>query len=573
MDALASVGKVVPKGKGLLAIPRIALGGAAQGAALGALTPDTSGDFSNKGEQIATGAITGAALPAGLLAGAKAVDSVAGAIRYAKNPEKVAAEKLAQWYGKDQATVDKLRNAPRFFEGEQVTAAQALQNPRAFAVEKALGNQAEFKILSEEVRNANNTGRVGVVESIAKTPEEKAAAIAAREAATRPFYKEKVNPVSPYTRYNTASSVLDAAKGKRMSADDFDVIDQAGKIVRSVRDGRRSEEEAAKLLSGLSAKSATAQKALEQATTAVNRNMVDAGRIENTLRSLTFHQNGTVRAFAAEQLGLLTKLKAEYGGKIPIANLQGIQQELSTEFNATASKNGFDKSAQYVLGKLNARFNNTLDRAAPGFRDNSRIFAQMSQPINDMEAGRAILNRGQGRVANTAGEAPLSLADLNRAIGDDGKARYGMSDSSLAKLLALRDSMTREGTNIKSAGSDTLYNLNADGWLNRAIYGGGKGKSVATNVSMPMAGGLIGDAIVPGGYGFAMGSGAGSVMAMGLNNKVSAINSRIASEAARGVYDSRVAADMIEKVLNENPNQARALLERFPYWKQLINQP
>jgi hypothetical protein len=60
---------------------------------------------------------------------------------------------------------------------------------------------------------------------------------------------------------------------------------------------------------------------------------------------------------------------------------------------------------------------------------------------------------------------------------------------------------------------------------------------------------------------------------MALNSKVSAINSRIASEAARGVYDSRVAADMIEQVLNENPNQARALLERFPYWKQLITQP
>lgn len=577
LDAVASAGKVVPRGAGALRTPanvvRVGVGSGAQGAVASALTPETSGDFwEGKVDQMKYGAATGFVTPVALMGAAKTADSVADAIRYAKNPDRVASERLAEWYGKDPETIAKLRNAPQYFEGEQVTAAQALQTPRALAVEKALGNNAEFKIMSEEIKNANNAGRVAVVEGIAKTPEAKNAAIAARKEATEPFYKEFVNPVSPFTRYNTASSVLDAAKGKRMSAEDFDVIDKAGKIVRSVRDGRRTEEEAAQLLSGLTAKSATAQKALEQATASVNKNMIDASRIEKQLQSLTLNQNGTVRSFAVEQLRLLDDLKAKYGGKIPLANLQGIQQSLADEFNTTAASRNFDKKGQYVLGKLNAKFNTALDRAAPGYRDNSRKYAELSQPINDMEAGQAILKRGEGRTLNTAGEAPLSLADLNRAIGDDGKARYGMSDSSLAQIMGLRDSMTREGMNIKSPGSDTAYNLNADGWLARAIYGNGNGGSGAATVSLPIIGGYVGDAL-GGGYGLAMGSGAGSVAAMALNSKVSAINSRIASEAAKGVYNSRVAADMIEQVLQENPKQAQALLIRFPGWRKLINQP
>lgn len=575
MNKAASAGRIVPQTNGILRLParagRITVGGGAQGALAGAVAPDTSGEFSEKGDQILSTAAVSAATPLAALGTAKVIDGVSSAINYARNPQGVAGRKLAEWYGSDPETIAALRNAPQYFPDEQISAAQALQNPRAFAVEKAMGNNPQFKIMAEEARNANNAGRVAVVEGIAKTPAERKAAIAARKAATDPFYKEFVNPVSPYTRYNNASNALNAVKGKRMSAEDFGALDEAGKIVRSVRDGRRTEEEAAELLSQITVKSATAQKALDQATSAVNKNMIDVGRIEKQLQSLTLNPSGTVRSFASEQLALIGKLKEQYGGNIPVANLQGIQQQLSREFNSASARNGFDNSGQYVLGKLNSRFNSSLDRAVPGYRDNARTYAQLSQPINDMDAGQAILSRGDGRVLNTAGEAPLSLADLNRAISDDGKARYGMSDSSLAKLIGLRDSMSREGTTIRSSGSDTAYNLNADGWLARLIYGG-QGRRGAAEYALPIAGGYLGD-IVGGGAGLAVGSAAGTGLSMALNNRVQAINSRIATEAARGVYDSRVAADMIEQTLKENPNQARALLERFPYWRELIAKP
>lgn len=575
MEYLAGAGKIVPQAKGLLRVPakaaRVAVGGGAQGAAAGALTTDTSGDFSNKEEQIKMGAAMGATLPLALLGGAKTVDSIGNAISYARNPERVAGQKLAQFYGSEPDIIAQMRNAQQYFPGEQVSVAQAVPSPRAFAVEKALGNNPEFKIAAEEARNANNAGRMRVVESIAKTPEEMAAAARTRKEATDPFYKEFVNPVSPYTRYNNASQALDAVKGKRMSAEDFDAIDKAGKIVRSVRDGRRTEEEAADLLSQINVKSAGAQKALQQATASVGKNMVDTSRIERELQSKLLHPNTTVRAFAKEQLDFIEQLKGQYGGKIPVANLQGMQQELAKSFNAAASKNNFDKSGNYVLGKLNAKFNNTLERAVPGYKDNSRKYAQLSQPINDMEAGQAILKRPDGRVLNTSGENALSLADLNRAIGDDGKAVFGMSDESLAGIVGLKDSMRREGTALRSAGSDTAYNLNADSWLARQLYGDNSGRSAARDYGLPVLGGFIGEGL-GGGAGMAVGSAAGTGLSMALKNRVQAINSRIATETAKGVYDSRVAADMIEQTLRENPKQAEELLKRFPIWRKLLSQ-
>lgn len=576
METVGTAGRIIPRGTGILRAPsagaRIAVGGSAQGATAGAIATDTSGDYSNKESQIKTGATLGAVTPITLLAGAKAVDGVSGAIDYARNPQRVAGRKLSEWYGSEPEVIQQLRQAKQYFPGEQITAAQALQNPRAFAVEKAMGNQPEFKIMAEEVRNANNAARIGVVEDIAKTPAEMEAARQARRAATEPFYREAVNPVSPYKRYDNASAALDSVKGKRMSAEDFDALDQAGKIVRSVRDGRRTEDEAAQLLSQIQVKSATAQKALDQANAAVGKNMVDVTRLERDLRGLTLNPSSTVRSFASEQLNLLDQLKAQYGGKIPAANLQGIQQQLSREFNAKAAGNGYDKSGQYVLGRLNARLNSLLDRSIPGYRDNARKYAQMSQPINDMEAGQAILKRADKKMLNSAGDEPLTLADMNRAIGDDEKAIYGVSDSNLQRLLGLRESLKRDGNPLRSFGSDTDYNMNADGWLARQLYGEGKGRGAVRDFGLPAAGAAVGDLLMPGYVGMGLGTTAGTAMSMGLKNQVSAINSRIATEAARGVYDSRVAADMIEQTLKENPNQAQALLQQFPFWRRLIGQ-
>lgn len=498
MNRLAGTGRIVPQGTGVLRVPsralQIGVGGAAQGVAAGAVTPDTSGDFSDKGDQVMLSAGISAGAPLAALAGAKAIDGGAYALDYALRPEKIASRKLAEWYGKEPEVIQKLRDAVQYFRGEQVTAAQALQNPQAFAVEKALNNNPQFKVMSEEVRNANNAGRLGVVDDIAKTPADREAAIAARKAATDPFYNETVN--------NT---------------------------------------------------------------------MVDVADVEKRLRELTLDPNSTVRGFANEQMALIKKLKDEYGGQIPLANLQGIQRQLFSEFDSMAAKNGYNKSGRYVLANLSEEFNNILERAAPGYRENARTYARLSQPINDMDAGQAILTRADGRTPNTAGEAPLSLADINRAIADDGKSKFGVSDSTLGRLMGLRESLKREGQGIRTSGSDTAYNLNADGWLARLIYGDSKGRQAATYMTLPAAGAYVGEAL-GGGFGLGVGSTAGTGLSIALNNRITDINSRIATEAARGVYDSRVAADMIEQTLKENPNQARALLERFPFWRRLLSQ-
>lgn len=565
MNTVAKVGGIIPKTTGILRAPasvaRIAVGGAAQGAVAGALTTDTSGDFSNKGQQIGLGAFTGGALPLALYGGAKSIDAVKGAYDYVANPEKIAGRKLAEWYGKDEATINALRNAEQYFPDEQVTSAQALNSNRALAVEKAMGNSPESKIVAAEMRDVNNRGRVAVAQDIAKTPDEMALLKGDRNAVTKPYYDEFVDPKSKWTRYNTAANAIAGIKG-RMSGADFEALKKAKTIINSVRDGRRDEAEAAQELAQLTFGSKTAQKAIEQATASMNKNMVNPNRIIKQLKEMATSENTTVRQFANSQLETIS-LKADANGFVPVKTLQKVEQGLGREFSRTAIKEGGDKSGLVELAPLKRKLVNTLERSAPGYRQNSQNYAVMSSPINDARAGDALLAQRSRHVENGSGELPITLADVNKVINAEGKAQFPMSPMTQQKVAGLQKSLQREGRKLPFSGSDTDYNLNADGWLARQMFGGGKGRSALQAMVLPGVGAAM------GGIGGAI---AGGGLSGALITQSGKINSRIASEAGKGIYNSRVAADMIEKTLRDNPKQAQDLLKRFPYWRKLISQ-
>jgi hypothetical protein len=142
----------------------------------------------------------------------------------------------------------------------------------------------------------------------------------------------------------------------------------------------------------------------------------------------------------------------------------------------------------------------------PGVRQAAQKYAQMSVPINTMEAGQAIAN-GLGTRAMNAGGAPeIQLTPYRSALTSAMKnAEFGIDPNALNSLQGIGQDLQRAtvSNSIRSPGSDTAYNLAAQGWLARQLYGptfggaGNLGKAVgalgATALGHPMVGlGILG---------------------------------------------------------------------------------
>lgn len=144
----------------------------------------------------------------------------------------------------------------------------------------------------------------------------------------------------------------------------------------------------------------------------------------------------------------------------------------------------------------------------PGVQQADAAYAAASVPVNTMQAGQQIAN-GLGTRAMNAGGAPeIQLNPYRTALMQAMKAQqYGIDPAALQSLQGIGQDLQRATVSnaVRSPGSDTAYNLAANGWLARQLYGptfGGAGnvaKAVgalgATALGHPMVGlGILGGA-------------------------------------------------------------------------------
>ncbi|WP_413194254.1 hypothetical protein [Pararobbsia alpina] len=161
------------------------------------------------------------------------------------------------------------------------------------------------------------------------------------------------------------------------------------------------------------------------------------------------------------------------------------------------------------LTALKSNVDNWTQRYIPGVQAAKAAYAAGSVPINTMEVGQQIAN-GLGTRAMNAGGAPeIPLTQfrsaLTRAMNTGAPAQYGIDANALGTLQGIGQDLQR-GTisnSLRSPGSDTAYNLAAQGWLARQLYGptfagaGNAGKAIgalgATALGHPMVGlGILG---------------------------------------------------------------------------------
>lgn len=188
--ASALLGKKVFK-----VIPQ-AVGGAAQGATLGALLPVTKGGdyWSNKGEQVATAAPIGAAMPVGIATVGSVARNLGDAARPFTNPDSLIGPVLAKAGGSDPAALSAaLRNYVPPVPGSSATFSQIAQTPEAVMLEKAMSNTPGGKIAFSEIANGNNSARVRHLNSLAGSDQDIKAAIADRSKAAAEYLDKLQN--------------------------------------------------------------------------------------------------------------------------------------------------------------------------------------------------------------------------------------------------------------------------------------------------------------------------------------------------------------------------------------------
>jgi len=133
---------------------------------------------------------------------------------------------------------------------------------------------------------------------------------------------------------------------------------------------------------------------------------------------------------------------------------------------------------------------NWTARYIPAQRQAAQTYAQMSVPINTIGVGQEIANNLGTRAMNAGGAPEIGMmpfrSALTKAMNSGDAARYGIDANALNSLQGIGQDLQRAtiSNSVRSPGSDTAYNLAANGWLAKQIYGpsfqgaAGLGKSI-----------------------------------------------------------------------------------------------
>ena len=418
-------------GQGMTQLPGMQVTGAA-GSALGSTLAQQAGlgPLGQVGAGI-VGGIGGAVAPSAGLAAARGVANSGQAIKNVvqplTNPEAYVGSNLAKQLGPDSAAIaESIRNAREFVPGSLPTTAQAGGTPTLVATEKALSNLSpEFKMALAERGVANNQARWNQLMSVARTPEELAAAVEARAAASTPLYEQAHQQTA-----NVGKAFVDFARRPAV----MQAMQEADQLARN---------EGVKLTWPTPQDRAISGQALDYTSRALS-NMIDKA----------------TRAGANQEVRALMQAK------------------------------------EYLQG--------WTERYIPGVKEAATEYAKRSVPVNTMEAGQQIANRLGTGAMGAGGIAELQLNPYRTALANALKGqKYGVEANALERLQGIGQDLQRAtiSNSLRSPGSDTAYNIAANGWLARQLYGPefegaglgarGLGALGAMVTGQPMAAGAI----------------------------------------------------------------------------------
>lgn len=272
---------------------------------------------------------------------------------------------------------------------------------------------------------------------------------------------------------------------------------------------------------------------------------------------------GSAAAEMAEQIAKNSTADAAGNVTIGPAHLDSVRQNVK-DFLAKHSPNGIvGTQQQAAFEPVRSSIVDAIDRANPGYRDYLAKYAQLSQPINTMEAGQSIVDNLGNRAPNAAGAPQLTLTGLSGQVKRALDTPYGIAPEAESALKGVQTDLQRASisNSLRVPGSDTSYNLQAPGAMGRALYGsdfqGGK--------VLPVLGGLAGGGIgfhTGGMFGLGTGASAGAMAGKKLADFAS---KRVNDVLAEALLNPEVAQGLLaEAKANPGSPLIQGLLGHIP---------
>lgn len=127
-----------------------------------------------------------------------------------------------------------------------------------------------------------------------------------------------------------------------------------------------------------------------------------------------------------------------------------------------------------ALTALKESIDGWTQRYIPGVQQADAAYAAGSVPVNTMQAGQQIANSLGTRALDVNGLPQLQLNAYRSALVKalNGQ-KYGIDAEALTKLQGIGQDLQRGTISnaLRTPGSDTAYNVAANGWLARQLYG------------------------------------------------------------------------------------------------------
>lgn len=173
-----------------------------------------------------------------------------------------------------------------------------------------------------------------------------------------------------------------------------------------------------------------------------------------------------------------------------------------------SAKASGNKELASGLADAQSQLQSWTARYIPAQREATKTFAQMSVPVNTMEAGQAIANGLGTRAMNAGGTPEIMLNPYRTALTQAMKnSPYGIDADAHSALQGIGQDLQRAtiSNSIRSPGSDTAYNLAANGWLAKQLYGstfggaGNAGKAIGALGAAALGHPMVGLGIMGGG--------------------------------------------------------------------------
>lgn len=373
----------------------------------------------------------------------------------------MANQNVVRLLGNAPDTLAKLQGAANYVPGEAPSVAQALQTPEAVQIERSLRNNPLTGPSFASQDNANNQARVGLLQQLAGTDADMAAAKDARRAAVDPFTSNYLTDSRPIVRWSNAGNAFDDALGQPMQRGaDFRALQQGQKIVNDVKSGKMQEDDAYDALQELgdSVSHPKAQAAFSAANDAIGKNMVDPSGVVQALQTLKNSPLGIIGDNGQKIGGLIDSINgaSNIRGKIGTDYLDAVRQEASRLLGNASSQGAI------IHGSAKDAITNAIERVAPGYRDYLATYAKASEPINTMEAVGGLLDPNAPGSLNAAGDPQLALSRVKQLLRSDDEAKYPMAPAARQQLEGIRDSLMRRTVSdakISAAGPSTAADL------------------------------------------------------------------------------------------------------------------